>query len=173
MAACNVLHARVDFHSRIITAALIPSPILLIANLYQELLAFYVQKATFFTTMDQAQHLVFLALTPAPVAIQVLSVLCAATVIKQDGNTCRADSIGFQIGFRSPNIIELDFASALTIDLTKDSISAQTDSTPSTSISTAGWTLNACLAGAKQCTITTDLTESQLPIYVDLVFNQA
>mmetsp|Transcript_15352 Transcript_15352/g.15339 ORF Transcript_15352/g.15339 Transcript_15352/m.15339 type:complete len:83 (+) Transcript_15352:693-941(+) len=54
-----------------------PSPIVLLAHPHQELFAFYVQQAPFFTTMDQAQHLVFLALTPAPVAIQVLSVLCA------------------------------------------------------------------------------------------------
>mmetsp|Transcript_15348 Transcript_15348/g.15333 ORF Transcript_15348/g.15333 Transcript_15348/m.15333 type:complete len:83 (+) Transcript_15348:693-941(+) len=54
-----------------------PSPIVLLAHPHQELFAFYVQQAPFFTTMDQAQHLVFLALTPVPAATQILSVLTA------------------------------------------------------------------------------------------------
>jgi len=95
-----------------------------------------------------------------------------AKVITQDGSTCRVDSVGFQISFSSPNIIELDFASALKTGLTINSISAKTDSSSSTTIPTTGWTLNTCLAGAKQCTIKTDLTANKFPIVVDMAFNQ-
>ncbi|CAG9336323.1 unnamed protein product [Blepharisma stoltei] len=96
---------------------------------------------------------------------------CASSIV-QDGSTCRVDSIGFQIGFSKPNF-EINFASPLTYDLTISSIKAFSDASPSTLLTTTGWTLNTCNSGASQCNIVTDLTESQLPISLVLEFNQA
>ncbi|CAG9325538.1 unnamed protein product [Blepharisma stoltei] len=96
--------------------------------------------------------------------------LCSSLIV-QAGDTCRVDSIGYQIGFSKSNI-EIDFANALTTDFTLSSITAYSDASPSTPLTTIGWTLNECKAGATQCSIKTDIKESQLPISLDLEFNQ-
>ncbi|CAG9312534.1 unnamed protein product [Blepharisma stoltei] len=93
---------------------------------------------------------------------------CANSIV-QDGNSCRVDSIGYQLSFSSPNIIVINFAHPLSETLAIDNLKVTTMTNQD--ISTATWKISN-LSTPSKYQIITDLSVSKLPINLDFSFNQ-
>ncbi|CAG9316657.1 unnamed protein product [Blepharisma stoltei] len=93
---------------------------------------------------------------------------CALSVIKVEG-MCRVDSVGFQVSFSYPYLV-LDFAHPLNKPLTVGNLVAKT--ADGTAVRTSDWTIDASSTLSK-LKVKTSLTQSQLPISLDLKFGRA